>query len=52
LKQVVNEACSIAPTLKLAKFVDENEQHRKTHPKPCCARPNEKNYKTTTRKGE
>ncbi len=47
MKQVVNEACSIAPTLKLAKFVDENEQHRKTHPKP-----NEKNYKTTTRKGE
>jgi hypothetical protein len=60
LKQIISEACSIArsykftttPPLKLAKFVDETEQHSKIHPKPCCARPNEKNCETTTRKEE
>jgi hypothetical protein len=60
LKQVISEACSIArsykftttPPLKLVKFVDEKEQHRKTHPKPCSARPNENNCKATTRKEE
>jgi hypothetical protein len=39
------------PALKLAKLVNE-EQHGKLiqSPKPCCAKPNERSFKTTTRK--
>jgi transposase len=39
------------PSLKLAKLVMKNNIEKFIQsPKPCCAKPNERSFKTTTRK--
>ncbi len=46
MEQVIDETCNnvkrykliTTPPFKLAKLVDEKNQHRKPHTKPCCTK--------------